>query len=79
VIERLRASHPGEGVVAVTHNFVILATLCRALNLPLGEFRRVRQGLATKTVLDIGERGCRLLQLNDNAHLIAAGVADDLG
>ncbi len=70
--------HGDATVVAVTHNFVILTVICRALNLPLADFRRLRQGLAAKTVLEVREDFATLLQLNDNAHLVAAGLADDL-
>lgn len=76
-IERIRQVHPAAEVVAVTHNFVILTTVCRALNLPLAEFRRVRHGLASRTVIDMRDGGATLIQLNDNAHLLAAGLADD--
>ncbi|MEK7693003.1 MAG: histidine phosphatase family protein [Chloroflexota bacterium] len=76
-IERIRQVHPAAEVVAVTHNFVILTTVCRALNLPLSEFRRLRHGLASRTVIDIRDGGATLIQLNDNAHLLAAGLADD--
>ena len=76
-IGRMRADH-GEGeVVAVTHNFVILTLVCRALGLPLGEFRRLRQALAAKTVLDMRDGAATLLQLNDDAHLLAGGLNDD--
>jgi broad specificity phosphatase PhoE len=77
-IEGLRAARGSGEVVAVTHNFVILMLLCRALALPIAEFRRIRQALAARTVLDLGERGATLVQLNDQSHLIAAGLARDL-
>jgi probable phosphoglycerate mutase len=77
-VERMRAAHPDGEVVAVTHNFVILTLACRALDLPLAGFRRLRQALASKTVLDVRDSGSTLLQLNDNAHLLAAGLGDDL-
>jgi probable phosphoglycerate mutase len=76
--ERIRERHADGIVVAVTHNFVILMLLCRALGLPVSNFRRLKSTLASKTVLDITERGSQLLQLNDTAHLMAAGLADDL-
>jgi broad specificity phosphatase PhoE len=76
-IDALRSAYEGE-VVAVTHNFVILTLICRALNLPLADFRRIRQALAARTVIDIGERSCQLLQLNDQSHLLAAGIASEL-
>ncbi len=76
-IERIRQVRPDAEVVAVTHNFVIAATVCRALNLPLSEFRRLRHGLASRTVIDIRDGSAALIHLNDNAHLLAAGLAGD--
>ncbi len=77
-VERIRSAWPSGQVVVVTHNFVILTLACRALNLPLSEFRRLRQPLATRTVLDMQAGQATLLQLGDNAHLLAAGLGDDL-
>jgi broad specificity phosphatase PhoE len=77
-VERMRAEWPHGQVVAVSHNFVILTLICRALNLPLGEFRRVRKSLASRTILDVQEAHCTLLQLNDNAHLLARALGEDL-
>lgn len=76
-LERMRAAHPDGEVVAVTHNFVILTAVCRALNLPLAEFRRIRHGLASRTVIDMRDSGATLIQLNDHAHLLAAGLSGD--
>lgn len=77
-VGRMRDAHGTGDVIAVTHNFVILALVCQTLGLPLGEFRRLRTALAARTMLDITDRGCTLLQLNDVSHLISAGLADDL-
>jgi broad specificity phosphatase PhoE len=77
-VERMRAAHADGTVVAVTHNFVILTLLCRGLGLPLSHFRRLRQALAAKSVLEVHADSATLLQLNDDAHLVAAGLADDL-
>lgn len=76
-VERARAAHPDGEVVAVTHNFVILTILCRAIGLPLGRFRRLRHGLAAKSVLEMGEGGGMLVLLNDRSHLAAAGLVDE--
>lgn len=81
-IERIHAEHAGAAdgasVAVVTHNFVILTLMCRALGLPLKGFRRLRAGIASRTVIDINAAGdCRVLQMNDLAHLLAAGLADD--
>jgi probable phosphoglycerate mutase len=78
-VERMAAAHSGSSVIAVTHNFVILTVLCRALGLPLSGFRRMRPAVGSQTVLDISEtrQGISLVRLNDIAHLLAAGLADD--
>jgi probable phosphoglycerate mutase len=77
-VSEAREAHPDGEIVAVTHNFVILTLICRAIGLPLADFRRVRQALAAKTVIDVSERGATLLQLNDQSHLLGAGLATDL-
>jgi len=77
-VERLREAYADGEVVAVTHNFVILMLICRAIALPIADFRRVRQALAARTVIEVGERSSTLLQLNDQSHLVAAGLATDL-
>lgn len=74
----LHASHPEGEVIAVTHNFVILTLICRAIGLPLADFRRIRLALAAKTVIYVGERGATLLQLNDQSHLLQHGLAADM-
>lgn len=73
-VARMRDAHRDGDVVAVTHNFVTLTIICAALDLPLSHFRRVRQALAAKTVIEFGERGVVLAQLNDVSHLVAAGL-----
>jgi broad specificity phosphatase PhoE len=77
VIERLREAAPSGEVVAVTHNFVIAAVVCKALHLPLGDFRRLRHALASRTVIDMRGGGAALISSNDTAHLQAAGLAGD--
>jgi broad specificity phosphatase PhoE len=77
-VQRLHEAHRYGEVVAVTHNFVILTIVCRAIGLPLGDFRRLRQALAAKTVIEFHEHGQALLQLNDISHLIAAGLGEDV-
>jgi probable phosphoglycerate mutase len=77
-IERIAAAHPEGDVVAVTHNFVILTLVCHALDLPLSRFRRLKIGLASKTIVDMRGGTPALIRLNDSAHL-AAGLAGDPG
>ena len=69
-VERIRDAHPPDAaVVAVTHNFVMRTVVCRALSIPLAEFRRFEQDLASITRLEF--RGARTLItiLNERCHL----------
>jgi broad specificity phosphatase PhoE len=69
-IERLQAEYPPDStVVAVSHNFVIRALVCRALSVDLADFRRFELGLASVTRIEF--RGPRTLvtALNETCHL----------
>lgn len=77
-IERMMSTHADTSVIAVTHNFVILTVICRALGLPLSGFRRMRPAVGSITVLDVVDRRALLVRLNDISHLLTAGLADDL-
>lgn len=77
-VQRILAEHGDTSVAVVAHNFVVLSLVCRALGVPLAGFRRIKHGVAARTVIDINSNGdCTVLQLNDVAHLLAAGLADD--
>jgi broad specificity phosphatase PhoE len=76
-VERIAAAHERGTIVAVTHNFVILTLVCRALGLPLSGFRRMRPAVGSKTTIEIRDGAARLLRFNDTAHLARAGLADD--
>jgi len=73
-VERMRQDHPDGEVVAVTHNFVILAVACRALGLPLGSFRRLRATVGSKAIIDIGPASPTLISWNDISHLRDRGL-----
>ena len=68
-IESLRERHSDETVAVVTHNFVLLALLCRALDLPLARFRSLRHELAAISVVDLAPERMTVLALNDRCHL----------
>jgi probable phosphoglycerate mutase len=76
-VETMRAAHGDGEVVAVSHNFVILTLVCRALELPLAGFRRIRHAVGAISVLEVREGAAAVLKLNDDAHLRTAGLADD--
>lgn len=68
-IESFRDAHDGEAVVVVTHNFVLLTVLCRALHLPLARFRRLRHDLAALSVLELTPERESVVTINDRCHL----------
>lgn len=69
VVEAIRERH-GEGLVAiVSHNFIILTLLCRVLDVPLAQFRRLRQDLAAFSLVELTSERRTLLRLNDRCHL----------
>ncbi len=70
----LEVGHPIH-VAAVTHNFVILTVVCRALDLPLADFRRLRINVASKTTIEIGKINPTMTSLNAVDHLRSAGLA----
>jgi broad specificity phosphatase PhoE len=75
-IQRIHERHPNETVLVVSHNFVILTLLCRALGLSLTHFRRFRQHLAATTTLDVREDHTILRRLNDTCHLEPEGLLE---
>jgi probable phosphoglycerate mutase len=76
-VERAAAANADGTIVAVTHNFVILTLVCRALELPLARFRRMRPAVGSKSAIEVRDGRARLLRFNDVAHLALAGLADD--
>jgi len=70
-IERIHGRQEQGTVAAVTHNFVILTVLCRALGLELADFRRLRHSVAAKSVLEMGRDRIIVLSFNDTCHLEA--------
>ena len=70
-LERIVAAHSETAIVVVGHTFTNLVLICRALGLPPGFFRKMRQGLAAINVLRHDAIGWRLVSLNDRCHLEA--------
>lgn len=56
-------------MVVVSHNFVILSLLTKALGLELSQFQRLRHAVAAISVLELGKDGARVVRLNDTCHL----------
>ena len=72
-LDRICGGWSQETVAVVTHNFVLLAVLCRVLGLDLGDFRRLRHSVAAVSVLQVQNGQMTVLGLNDTCHLEAAG------
>ncbi len=68
-VERIREKHPDGAVMVVSHNFVILCIICKALGLDLSQFRRLRPHVASISILNFGRRGTSLMLFNDTCHL----------
>ena len=75
-IDAIRDQHQDATVAVVSHNFVILTLLCRALGLPLAHFRRLRHDVAAVSVLELTPERQAVLALNDRCHLQAEGLGD---
>ena len=65
-------TRPGQGqekaVVVVSHYFVILAIVLKALDLPADSFTRFKVDLTGVSVLEFGELGTRLVTFNDTSY-----------
>jgi broad specificity phosphatase PhoE len=66
---RLRAEHPDERVLLVTHGDVIKAIVAYVLGMPLDFYDRLDIAPASITQLELHPHTVRLLRLNDQAHL----------
>ena len=68
-ISRLAEQHAGETIVAVTHNFILLTIIARALGMKIAGFRRLRHSVGALTVLEIESGRVSVSRLNDTCHL----------
>ena len=74
-VERLLEKHKtnpehseGTTVIIVSHYFVTLAIILKALNLPLDCFTKFKVDLGGVSILEIQDRGPRLLTFNDTSY-----------
>lgn len=72
-VQRLGGVHPQDTVVAVTHNFVILCLLTRALGLDLAKFRRLKHEVAAVSVIEFAGERTTVVSINDRCHLAGCG------
>ncbi len=69
LVNELAARHGDEVIAAVSHNFVILSLLVRALGIELAQFRRLRHSVGAVSVLDFSPKRVMVVRLNDTCHL----------
>lgn len=68
-IEAIKNDCPDGEVVAVSHHMTIISILCKFLGLPLSNLRRLKQDLASISIIEFGQRGPVLVCHNDTHHL----------
>lgn len=68
-IERLLVQYTGKTVVVVTHYFVIVAIILKALNLASEYAARFMVSPCGISILEFREQGTRLLTFNDTSYL----------
>ena len=61
--------HVDANVAVVSHNFVILTALARALEFELSHFRRLRHTVAAVSVLEFQGDRVSVVSINDTCHL----------
>jgi len=69
VVQRIVSRHRERAVVIVSHYFVILATICKALGWPMTHIDRIRVPIASMSTLDFSGEYLRLASLGDSCHL----------
>lgn len=68
-IERITEKHPDGVVAVISHFFVNLTVICQALGLDLRHMGRLRQDLASISILELTNQRNSLSLLNDTCHL----------
>jgi broad specificity phosphatase PhoE len=69
-IKRLQSEHESEGIVVVTHNFVILTLLAGFLGLDLARFRSLRHDVGAISRVEWSRDRPVMTALNDTCHLL---------
>jgi broad specificity phosphatase PhoE len=65
IVERLLAEHKDETVVVVSHYFVTLTIIFKALALPMEYLTKVRLDPGGVSILEFGDYGTRLVAFNN--------------
>lgn len=73
-LEMLCRQYPEETLAAIAHSFVNQTIICRALQLPLNHFRRIRQDATGVSMIEFLPRIVIVHRLNDTCHLRCMGA-----
>ncbi len=68
-IEEIMKKHGDQTVIVVSHLFVCLMIICRALSIEAGQLMRVRQDPGSISILELTPKENRLITFNDTCHL----------
>lgn len=68
-VQKLAQDHPNGTIVVVSHGFAIRTVLCKVIGLDLNNFRRLRQSVGARNIVEFGERGWILVSMNETWHL----------
>ena len=72
ILQQLSERYRDGAAIIVSHAFTLQGLLCKAMDIPLTHFERVRHDVAAITLLAITESGAIVLKsLNDRCHLLA--------
>ena len=68
-LQRIIGKHKQEAVVVVSHFFVTVVIICKALGVPLTQMERIRVQNASVSIIDFRDRRPCLMSLSDICHL----------
>ncbi len=72
--DRMRAAHPGQNLVLVSHGGAIKALLCAILELPIRSLFRFKQDNTAVNIIEIDDVTRRIVLVNDTCHLAEVGL-----
>jgi len=69
-IQKIKRRHGQQAAIAVSHYFVIISVICKALGIDLSNMRRFRTlNTGAISILDFRDQGTTLTLFNDTCHL----------
>ena len=68
-VTEIAERHAEKTTAVVAHNLLNVAVICKALELDLNRFRRIKQHTTAINELEFGNHGTVLIRLNDTHHL----------